>query len=71
MRRLKVESMTLQTESLNNTQQGGIVAGSAAIMFAAAATTDGLFSGVMFVAAIVTILSALALFTAAYREREN
>jgi high-affinity K+ transport system ATPase subunit B len=64
-------SMALQTENLNRTQQGGVVAGSAAIMFAAAATTEGLFSGVIFVAAIVTILSALALYGVAYRERKN
>jgi hypothetical protein len=71
MRPPEVESVTFQTESQNRTQQGGVVAGSAAIMFAAAATTEGLFSGVMFVAATVTILSALALYAAAYREREN
>ncbi|WP_254838833.1 hypothetical protein [Natronomonas marina] len=63
--------MVLQTESGNRTQQAGVVAGSAAVMFAAAATTDGLFSGVMFGAAVVTILSALALYAAAYREKEN
>ncbi len=63
--------MTPQIESRNRTRQGGVVSGSAAIMFAAAATTEGLFSGVMFVAAIVTILSALALYAIAYREREN
>jgi hypothetical protein len=40
-------------------------------MFAAAATIEGLFSDVMFFAAIVTILSALALYAAAYRERKN
>jgi len=66
-----VESMALQTESPNKTQQGGVVAGSAAIMFAAAATTEGLLSGVMFVAAIGTILSALALFVSEYREKKN
>jgi hypothetical protein len=66
-----MESMALQTEDLNRTQQGGVVAGSAAIMFAAAATIEGLFSGVMFVAAIVTILSALALYAATYREKKN
>ena len=63
--------MPLQAVSPNRTQQGGVVAGSAAIMFAAAATTEGLFSSVMFVAAMVTILSALALFAAEYRERKN
>ena len=63
--------MAPQTESRNRTQQVGVVAGSATIMFAAAATTEGLFSGVMFFAGIVTILSALALSAAAYREREN
>ena len=63
--------MTLQIESRNRIQQGGVVAGSAAVMFAAAATTEGLFSGVMFVAAIVTIFSSLALYVAAYRERAN
>jgi len=63
--------MTPQTESRNRTRQGGVVAGSAAIMFAAAATTEGLFSGVMFVAAMGTILSALALYAIAYRERKN
>jgi hypothetical protein len=63
--------MTLQAVSQNRTQQGGVVAGSAAIMFAAAATTEGLFSSVMFVAAIGMILSALALFAAVYRERKN
>jgi len=63
--------MTLQIESRNRTRQGGVIAGSAAVMFAAAATTEGLFSGVMFVAAIVMILSALALFALAYRERES
>jgi len=56
---------------MNSTQQAGVVAGSAAIMFAAAATTEGLFSGVMFVAGIVTILSALGLYAAASRERGN
>lgn len=55
----------------NKTQQGGIVAASAAIMFAAAATTGGLFSGTMFVAAIVAIFSALALYAIAHREGEN
>jgi len=63
--------MALQTASLNRTQQGGVVAGSAAIMFAAAATTEGLFSSVIFVAAMGTILSALALFAAEYRERKD
>jgi len=65
-----MESMALQTENSNRTQQGGAVAGSAAIMFAAAGTTEGLFSGVMFVAAMVTILSALVLYAAAYRGRK-
>ncbi|MEF8814428.1 MAG: hypothetical protein V5A55_11500 [Halovenus sp.] len=60
--------MALQTESQNRIQQGGVVAGSAAVMFGAAGTTEGLFSGVMSVAAIVTILSALAIYVAAYRE---
>ena len=69
MRPSKMESMALQTKNRNRTQQGGVAAGSAAVMFAAAGTTEGLFSGVMFVAAIVTIFSALALYVAAYRER--
>ena len=63
--------MTIQPESRNRIQQGGVVAGSAAIMFAAAATTEGVFSDVMFVAATVMIFSALALFTVAYRERTS
>jgi hypothetical protein len=63
--------MALQTENGNRIQQAGVVAGSAAVMFAAAATTDGLFSGVMFFAALVTILSALALYAAAYQDKEN
>lgn len=63
--------MALQTENLNRTQQGGVVAGSAVIMFAATGTTEGLFSGVMFAAAMVAILSALVLYTAAYRERKD
>jgi hypothetical protein len=66
-----VESVNPQTKSQNRTQQAGVVAGSAAIMFAAAGTTEGLFSGVMFVAAMVTILSALALYAAGYREKKN
>jgi hypothetical protein len=60
--------MTSQTDSQNRIRQGGVVAGSAAIMFAAAATTKGLFSDIMFVAAIVMILSALVLYTVAYRK---
>lgn len=65
--------MTPQTEneSRDRTQQGGVVAGSAAVMFAAAGTTEGIFSGVMFFAAMVTILGALALFAVAYRDGEN
>lgn len=59
-----MESVNPQTESQSRTQQAGVVAGSAAIMFAAAGTTEGLFSGVMFVAAMVTILYALALYAA-------
>jgi len=63
--------MALQTERRNRTQQSGVIAGSAAVMFAAAATTEGLFSAVMFVAATVTIFSAFALCAVAYRESEN
>jgi hypothetical protein len=63
--------MALQTERQNMTQQSGVIAGSAAVMFAGAATTEGLVSAVMFVAATVTILSAFALYAVAYREREN
>ena len=63
--------MALRTERQNRIQQDGVVAGSTAVMFAAAATTEGLVSAVMFVTAVVTILSALALYAAAYRERES
>ena len=61
--------MALQTERKDRVQQGGVVAGSAAVMFAAAGTTDGTFSGVLLVAAVVTLLGALALFVAAHREK--
>lgn len=71
MRPPKVERMTFQTGSMNRTQQGGVVAGSAAVMFTVAATTDGLFSGVMFVTAMGTILSGLALYAAAYWGSRN
>jgi heme O synthase-like polyprenyltransferase len=63
--------MALQTKRQNRTQQSGVVAGSAAVIFATAATTEGLFSAVMFVTATVTILSALALYAVGYRESEN
>jgi hypothetical protein len=63
--------MALQTVSQNRTRQVGVVAGSTAVLFAGAATTEGLFSAVMFVTAVVTMLSALALSVVAYLEREN